>query len=223
MTFNPEQLTVKAQQAIQGAQEMAESRQHRILRPLHLLRSLLDESDGIVTPLLHRIGADKARLSQIVDGELDRLPQSSGSTESAGVEPETVKVLNAAQAQARLMKDEFLSTEHLLIALTQVDDQAQRLLEMHSVDEKEVIAALQEIRGNQTVTDVHPEDKFMALEKYGRDLVELARHGKVDPVIGRDTEIRRVIQVLSRRRKNCLLYTSPSPRDQRGSRMPSSA
>ena len=202
MTFNPEQLTVKAQQAIQGAQELAELRQHRILRPLHLLRSLLDESDGIMTPLLHRIGADRGRLSQIVDGELDRLPQSSGSTESASAGPEAVKVLNAAQAQARLMKDEFLSTEHLLIALTQVDDQAKRLLEMHSVDEKEVFAALKEIRGNQTVTDAHPEDKFMVLEKYGRDLVELARHGKVDPVIGRDTEIRRVIQVLSRRRKN---------------------
>jgi ATP-dependent Clp protease ATP-binding subunit ClpB len=114
MTFNPEQLTVKAQQAIQRAQELAESRQHRILRPLHLLRSLLEESDGIMTPLLHRIGADKGQLSQIVDGELDRLPQSSGSTEPASAGPETVKVLNAAQTQARLMKDEFLSTEHLL-------------------------------------------------------------------------------------------------------------
>lgn len=202
MAFNPEQLTAKAQQAIQRAQELAESKQHRILRPLHLLKSLLDESDGIMTPLLHRMGADKGQLSGIVDNELDRLPQSTGSTEPAGAGPELVKVLNAAQTQSRLMKDEYLSTEHLLLALTQVEDQAKRILELHAVDEKEVLAALKEVRGSQTVTDPHPEDKFMALEKYGRDLVELAREGKVDPVIGRDTEIRRVIQVLSRRRKN---------------------
>jgi ATP-dependent Clp protease ATP-binding subunit ClpB len=202
MAFDPEKLTVKAQQALQRAQELAESRQHSILRPLHVLKSLLDESDGIMTPLLHRMGANKGQLAEIVDNELDRLPQSTGHTESAGAGPETVKLLNAAQTQARLMKDEFLSTEHLLIALTQVDDQAKRLLEMHAVDEKDILTALKEIRGSQTITDVNPEDKFMALEKYGRDLVELARQGKVDPVIGRDTEIRRVIQVLSRRRKN---------------------
>ena len=202
MAFDPEKLTVKAQQALQRAQELAESRQHSILRPIHVLKSLLDESDGIMTPLLHRMGANKGQLAEIVDNELDRLPQSTGHTESAGAGPETVKLLNAAQTQARLMKDEFLSTEHLLIALTQVDDQAKRLLEMHAVDEKDILTALKEIRGSQTITDVNPEDKFMALEKYGRDLVELARQGKVDPVIGRDTEIRRVIQVLSRRRKN---------------------
>ncbi|MCH2200336.1 MAG: ATP-dependent chaperone ClpB [Fuerstiella sp.] len=202
MAFNPEKLTVKAQQALQRAQELAESKQHRILRPLHLLKSLIDESDGIMTPLLHRIGVNKDQLCGIVDTELNRLPQSTGQSDSANVGPESVKVLNAAQSQARLMKDEFLSTEHLLIALTQVDDQAKRILEMHAVDHKDILAALQEIRGSQTITDATPEDKFMALEKYGRDLVELARQGKVDPVIGRDTEIRRVIQVLSRRRKN---------------------
>ena len=202
MSFNPEQLTVKAQQSLQRAQELTESRQHRILRPLHVLKSLLEESNGIMSPLLQRIGVNKAQLCEIVDNELDRLPQSSGNTEPVGASPETVKVLNAAQTQARLMKDEFLSTEHLLLALTQVDDQAKRILEMHAVDEMDILTALKDIRGSQTVTDVHPEGKLMALEKYGRDLVELARQGKVDPVIGRDTEIRRIIQVLSRRRKN---------------------
>ena len=202
MAFNPEQLTVKARQALQRARELAEAGQHRILRPLHLLKTLLDEQDGIMKPLLHRIGADAAQLASIVDGELQRLPQTSGSTEPVNAGPETVKVLNAAQAQAQSMQDEYTSTEHLLLALTQVDDQAKRLLELHAVEETDILAALKEIRGSQSVTDMNPEDKFMALEKYGRDLVELARQGKIDPVIGRDTEIRRIIQVLSRRRKN---------------------
>ena len=202
MVFNPEQLTVKAQQALQRAQELAESRQHRILRPLHVLKSLLDEPDGLITPLLHRAKVDTGQLSEIVDNELGRLPQGNEPTESVSAGPETVKVLNASQAQARLMKDDFLSTEHLLIGLIQAGGQVKRILEMHAVEEEDVLEALKDIRGNQTVTDVHPEDKLMVLEKYGRDLVELARQGKVDPVIGRDTEIRRVIQVLSRRRKN---------------------
>ena len=201
MAFNPEQLTVRAQQALQRARELAESRQQRIMRPLHLLKALLDESDGIMSPLLHRMGIDKGRLSGIVDSELDRLPQSSG-TESVVAGPELVRVLDAAQERSRQMNDEFVSTEHLLLALTQVEDQAKRILELNAVDEKDILEALKDIRGSQTVTDPNPEDKFMALEKYGRDLVQLAREGKIDPVIGRDTEIRRVIQVLSRRRKN---------------------
>ncbi|MEZ6061870.1 MAG: ATP-dependent chaperone ClpB [Planctomycetaceae bacterium] len=202
MAFNPEKLTVRAGQALRDAQELAENSSHRFLRPLHILKALLDEPDGIMKPLLEKIGANVAQLNSMVEGELNRLPQSSMSGEPVGAGPEAVKVLNAAQKHADSMGDEYTSTEHLLIALTQVEDQAKRLLELNAVREDDIRESLKQIRGGQTVTDQNPEDKYQALEKYGHDLVELARQGKIDPVIGRDTEIRRVVQVLSRRRKN---------------------
>lgn len=202
MAFNPEKLTVKAGQALHQAQELAERNDHRILRPLHLLKALLDEDVGIMKPLLQRIGTNIPQLNSIVESELQRLPQSSGSDDPVSAGPELVKVLNAADKQAQSMGDEFTSTEHLLIALSRVDDQVKRLLELHAINETDILEALKVVRGGQHVTDQNPEDKYQALEKYGRDLVELAREGKIDPVIGRDTEIRRIIQVLSRRRKN---------------------
>ena len=202
MAFNPEKLTVKAGHAIRHAQELAESSSHRFLRPLHLLKALLDEEQGIMKPLLQRIGANLGQLNSMVDGELQRLPQSSGSDEPVGAGPEAVKVLNAAEKQAVSMGDEFTSTEHLLIALTQVEDQVKRLLALNAINENDILEALKEVRGGQTVTDQNPEEKYQVLEKYGIDLVQAARDGKIDPVIGRDTEIRRIIQVLSRRRKN---------------------
>jgi ATP-dependent Clp protease ATP-binding subunit ClpB len=201
MAFNPEKLTVKASEAIRHAQELAQDNSHRFLRPLHLLKALLEEDQGIMKPLLQRIGANIGQLNSMVDGELQRLPQSSGD-EAAGAGPEAMKVLNAAEKQARSMGDEYMSTEHLLIGLTQVEDQAKRLLNLNAINENDILTALKEVRGGQTVTDQNPEEKYQVLEKYGIDLVQAARDGKIDPVIGRDTEIRRVIQVLSRRRKN---------------------
>lgn len=203
MAFDPRKLTVKASEAIQRAQELAEKKQHRFMRPLHLLKSLLNEEGGLMTSLLQKMSVKIAQLQKMVDGELERLPQStSSSDESINASPEAMKVLNAAKKQADSMGDEYTSTEHLLFALTQVEDQAKRLLQLNGVDERDLLEAVKGIRGGQTVQDQNPEEKFQALEKYGRDLVELARQGKIDPVIGRDTEIRRVIQVLSRRRKN---------------------
>ena len=203
MAFDPRKLTVKASEAIQRAQELAEKKEHRILRPLHLLKSLLDEEGGLMTSLLQKMSVKLPQLRKMVDGELDRLPQSSSSSgEGVNAGPEAMKVLNAAKKQADSMGDEYTSTEHLLVALTQVEDQAKRLLHLNGVDEADLLEAVKNIRGGQTVQDQNPEDKFQALEKYGKDLVVLAREGKIDPVIGRDTEIRRVIQVLSRRRKN---------------------
>ncbi|MEZ6035244.1 MAG: ATP-dependent chaperone ClpB [Planctomycetaceae bacterium] len=203
MAFDPRKLTVKASEAIQRAQELAEKKEHRILRPLHLLKSLLDEEGGLMTSLLQKMNVKLPQLRRMVDGELDRLPQSSSSSgEGVNAGPEAMKVLNAAKKQADSMGDEYTSTEHLLVALTQVEDQAKRLLHLNGVDEADLLEAVKHIRGGQTVQDQNPEDKFQALEKYGKDLVVLAREGKIDPVIGRDTEIRRVIQVLSRRRKN---------------------
>ena len=202
MAFRPDKLTVKAQEAIQAAQQIAESQGHAQLVPLHLLKALLDEQGGIVRPLMEKVGIRVPQLLGIVDADLNKLPRSSGGSGQVGASAAIRQVLDKATELADGMKDSFVSTEHLLIALTQVDDQAQRVLKLNGVVEADVMNALKSVRGSQTVTDQHPEDKYQALEKYGKDLVALARLGKIDPVIGRDQEIRRVIQVLSRRRKN---------------------
>lgn len=202
MAFDPRKLTVKASEAIQRAQEIAEKRNHKFLRPLHLLKSLLDEEGGLMTSILQKMNVKIPQLQRMVDGELGRLPQYPPNDEPIGAGTEAMKVLTAAKKQADSMGDEYTSTEHLLIALTQVEDQAKRLLQLNGIEESDLQEAVKSIRGGQTVQDQNPEDKFQALDKYGKDLVQLAREGKIDPVIGRDTEIRRVIQVLSRRRKN---------------------
>jgi ATP-dependent Clp protease ATP-binding subunit ClpB len=202
MAFRFEKLTVKAQEAVQRAHAIAQDHGNQQLLPLHLLAALLKEEQGLVKPLIQKIGANLKQLESIVDGELNRLPKVSGASGEVGLGQAGLKVLEAAQDAATKMKDQFVSTEHLFIALTQVDDQARRLLELNGVEESDVLNALKAVRGGHSVTDQNPEEKYQALEKYGRDLVELARQGKIDPVIGRDTEIRRVIQILSRRRKN---------------------
>ncbi len=202
MAIQFDKFTVKAQEATQRAQSLAESQGHQQLQPLHLLSSLLSEDQGIVKPIIQRIGANLSQLSTMVDSELKRIPKVSGSNIQTGASPVVVKVFEKAQDLAKQMQDQFVSTEHLLLALTEVEDQAKRLLQMNGVNTADIQQALKAVRGSQQVTDQHPEDKYQSLERYGKDLVELARSGKIDPVIGRDTEIRRVIQVLSRRRKN---------------------
>ena len=202
MAFHFDKLTVKAQEAVQAARQLAESRGHQQLQPLHLLAALLQEQEGVVRPLLQKIGVQPGRIESMVDGELGRLPKVTGAGGDVGLGAAGAKVLDAAQDLAAKMKDAFVSTEHLLLALTQVDDQARRLLELNGVEQNDVLQALKAVRGAQPIVDQNPEDKYQALQKYGHDLVELARQGKIDPVIGRDAEIRRVIQVLSRRRKN---------------------
>jgi ATP-dependent Clp protease ATP-binding subunit ClpB len=202
MSIRFDKLTVKAQEAVQRAQQLAEDRSHQQLLAVHLLRALLDEQQGVVRPLFQKIGASPDQIAQATDTELNRLPKVSGSGIQVGLGAELSKVFDAAQKQADLMKDQFLSTEHLLIGLIKVDTEAKKLLNLHGVGEHDILEALKAIRGGQTISDQSPEEKYQALEKYGIDLVEQARQGKIDPVIGRDTEIRRVIQVLSRRRKN---------------------
>ena len=195
-----ERFTIKAQEAIQAAQQLAEQRQHQVLEPLHLLAALLADEQGVVRSLLQRIGADVRRIQQMTDAELERLPRVAGAELQTG--QATVKVLETAQAEAGRMKDEYTSTEHILLALTKVPSKAQEVLKLAAVDEQEVLRGLQAIRGSYRITDPNPEDKYEVLKRYGRDLVELAERGKLDPVIGRDKEIRRVIQVLCRRTKN---------------------
>ena len=202
MAFRIDKFTVKAQEALQHARDLAADKGNQQLQPLHLLAALLQEDQGVVRPLLQKIGTNLAQLDAIVKGELDRLPKMSGGTGEVGLSQTTAKLLDSAQSLANGMKDQFVSTEHLLLAMTQLDDPVGRILKMHAVNEADVLKALKSVRGGQQVTDQNPEEKYQALAKYGRDLVEAARQGKIDPVIGRDTEIRRVIQILSRRRKN---------------------
>jgi len=201
MAFRMDKLTIKAQEAVQRAQALAMDRGHAEVSPLHLLTGLLDETGGVVGTILDRIGANRGQLTQIVQSELGHLPRVSGGTEPR-VEKTLMAVLEDAKQQADTMKDDFVSTEHLLLALSRVESKAQSLLKLCAVGEQEILKALRSVRGSTRVTDQNPEEKFQALERYGIDLVERATQGKLDPVIGRDQEIRRVIQVLSRRTKN---------------------
>ncbi|MCC7349701.1 MAG: ATP-dependent chaperone ClpB [Phycisphaerales bacterium] len=195
-----DKLTVKAQEAVAGAQELAHRRNHSEIQPLHLLSALLAEGEGVVGPLLQKIGANVAQIGQIVEKELDRLPSATGT--QTGMSRLLQDVLNEAQKEADRLKDEYVSTEHLLLALTRIKSLAQDILNVNAVGHDAILAGLKDVRGGQRVTDQNPEDKYQALQRYGRDLVEMARQGKIDPVIGRDEEIRRTMQVLSRRTKN---------------------
>ncbi len=201
MAFRFDKLTLKAQEAVQQAQDLAADAGNPQLEPLHLLAALLGEQEGVVRPLLERMGANQAQLQQIVSAELGHLPKStSGTPPQLG--NELNKVLEASQAESEAMQDEFVSTEHLLLALAKTKTKARDVLKLNAISEQQILDGLREVRGSTRVTDQTPEDKFQALEKYGIDLVERAEQGKLDPVIGRDQEIRRLIQVLSRRKKN---------------------
>ncbi len=201
MPFRFDKLTVKAQEAVQRAQELASERGNPQIEPTHLLSAVLSDREGVASAVLDKIGVNRSQLEKTVDAELKNLPRSSGgATPSAG--SGLMQVLEAADREASTMKDEFVSVEHLLLALTKTDTKAREILRLNSVTEPDVLKALQKVRGSTRVQDQNPEAKFQALEKYGIDLVERAAKGKLDPVIGRDQEIRRVIQVLSRRTKN---------------------
>ncbi|HUE71017.1 MAG TPA: ATP-dependent chaperone ClpB [Pirellulaceae bacterium] len=201
MAFRFDKLTIKAQEAVQRAQSLAADRGNPELDPLHLLSALLSESEGIVRPVLEKIGVNVGQLSRLVDSELAGMPQASGGSQP-NPNRTMVQVLEASVKEAAAMKDEFVSVEHLLLALTKVGSTAKNLLQINGVAEKDILEALRTVRGSSRVTDQSPEEKFQALKKYGIDLVEKASAGKLDPVIGRDNEIRRVVQVLSRRTKN---------------------
>ncbi|GAB6166217.1 ATP-dependent chaperone ClpB [Thermostilla marina] len=201
MAFRFDKLTVKAQEAVADAQTLAADRGHPEVTPIHLLATLVRQQDGIVPAVLNRIGVDRRQLETMIEAELNRFPRVQEGPEP-GASTELGKVLQAAQREADSLKDDYVSTEHLLLALAKTESKAQRVLSLNAIGEKEILQALQGIRGSARVTDQNPEDKFQALERYGIDLVARARQGKLDPVIGRDQEIRRVMQVLSRRTKN---------------------
>ncbi len=197
-----EKLTVMSQEAVQSAQSLAESNGRPEVRPEHLLRAFLDQRENIIHPLLERAGAREDALRREVDAALDRLPRVSGGGE-AQVSSLLRRVLEDGLREAEALKDEYVSTEHLLLALLgDAGGEAGRILRRQGLTREGVLRALAEVRGSQRVTDPEPEGKYQVLEKYTRDLTGLARQGKLDPVIGREDEVRRVIQVLSRRTKN---------------------
>ncbi|MCL2330868.1 MAG: AAA family ATPase, partial [Phycisphaerae bacterium] len=198
-----EQLTVKAGEAVQSAQELATSLGHSQVDGLHLLATLVEGgSDGgnIVAPILEKVGVRVDRLTSIINSELGRRPKVSGG--QTVLSPELQQVFDAAQRQADRLKDKYISTEHLLLALTEVKGSAKEVLSTLGVTTNGILEAMKQIRGKQRVDTQNPEETYQALQRYGRDLVEQARKGKIDPVIGRDEEIRRIMQVLTRRTKN---------------------
>ena len=203
MAIRWDRFTVKAQEAVQRASQLASEHGNPELQPLHLLGALLEDKEGIVPPVLEKIGIGPQAILNSVYAEIDKLPKVSGEAAQAALANETNKLLDQAFKEASNFKDEYVSTEHLLLAVTQLKrDKAQQILAQAGATYDAILKALTVVRGSQKVTDQNPEAKYQALERYARDLTEQARRGKLDPVIGRDEEIRRVVQVLSRRTKN---------------------
>src|SRR5215472_16342403 len=203
MAIRRDKLTVKAQEAIQRGNDLASEHGNPELQPVHILAALLEDHEGIVSPLLERVGLQVPAIQSQAIAAIDRLPKVSGGAAQASLSSAANQLLEGAFQEASTFKDEFVSTEHLLLAMTKLKkDAAQEMLTKAGATYDNVLRALTVIRGNQKVTDQNPEAKYQALERYARDLTELARQGKLDPVIGRDEEIRRVIQVLSGRTKN---------------------
>ncbi|MGA2896162.1 MAG: ATP-dependent chaperone ClpB [Acidobacteriaceae bacterium] len=203
MPFKWEKLTVKSQQAIQAAASLAAENGNPEVLPMHLLAALLEDREGVVLPVLEGAGVRVQQLLAGANAAISKLPKVSGSNAQPAMAASLQKVLDRASKEADSFKDDFISTEHLLLALTEAkSDPTRDALAAMGATHDAVLKALSAVRGSQRVTDQNPEAKFQALEKYGKDLTDLARKGKLDPVIGRDEEIRRVIQVLSRRTKN---------------------
>ena len=201
MSFQPDRLTTKTREAISAAQRLASSKGHVEMDSLHLLHALLNEQDGIVKPLLKSAGIPVSQLNSIVQSELKRFPSSSTQS-TPGPSRELQSIFEASGKTMTELNDEFTSTEHLLLAMTTTESKAKRILDLNGVDKKTLLPAIRKVRGSASVTDADPENKYQVLEKYTIDLVQRATEGKLDPVIGRDAEIRRLIQVLSRRSKN---------------------
>jgi ATP-dependent Clp protease ATP-binding subunit ClpB len=203
MAIRWDKLTVKAQEAMQRANDLASEHGNPELQPVHILAALLEDQEGIVAPLLERVGLQVPAVQTQTMMAIDRLPKVSGGATQASLSNAANQLLESAFKEASNFKDEFVSTEHILLAMTKLKrDAAQEILSKAGATYDNILKALTSVRGNQKVTDQNPEAKYQALERYARDLTELARQGKLDPVIGRDEEVRRVVQVLSRRTKN---------------------
>ncbi|HEY4716630.1 MAG TPA: ATP-dependent chaperone ClpB [bacterium] len=203
MRFSPDRLTVKVQDALQEAKKIADELKHQYVDNEHLLKAFILQKDGITPQILKRLGVLPEGVISEIDKSLGSIPRVYGNTpDGFYVSPALERVLEKSLKQMDVLKDEFVSTEHILMALSEDSSGAGEILKKNGVTSDKVSSVMKSIRGTQRVTDQNPEDKYQALEKYGKDLTELARKGKLDPVIGRDDEIRRLIQVLMRRTKN---------------------
>src|SRR6185295_17209149 len=201
--IRPERLTIKAQEAFRDAGELARRRGNPVVNDAHLLAALLAQPEGVVQPLLQKVGLNVTALAHEVEREISRFPTQAGGGAEPTFSRELNRVFDRAEADAKKMGDAYVSTEHLLLALAEEKGTTARaLLSAQNVTADTLRTALQEVRGSHRVTDQSPEEKYQALERYTRNLTDQARQGKLDPVIGRDEEVRRVMQVLSRRTKN---------------------
>ncbi|HHZ15497.1 MAG TPA: ATP-dependent chaperone ClpB [Candidatus Cloacimonetes bacterium] len=198
--MNLERFTLKSQEALQAMQAAASQRGHQEIRNLHLLEAMLQQTDTLVLPILQKLEIQPAQLQQLLEAEMAKLPRVSGA--QSYLSKEVLDTLNQAEKEAAKFRDEYISVEHLLMALAHKGGSAANVLKSVGITADDLLKVLKELRGNQRITDSDPESKFQALEKYARNLTALARQEKLDPVIGRDEEIRRSIQILSRRRKN---------------------
>jgi len=197
-----DKLTMKTQEIIQGAMGLAEKKGNPQIEPEHLLAVTMQVSEEIARPIVGKLGANSGVLAADIEAAINKLPQQSGAHAQAHLSGAALEVLNAAEAQAETMKDEYVSVEHLLVALAQSKGAAGEIMRRNGLSADAILGVLKEIRGTQRVSDQNPEDKYQALKRFSRDLTEMATKGKLDPVIGRDEEIRRTIQILSRRTKN---------------------
>jgi ATP-dependent Clp protease ATP-binding subunit ClpB len=197
-----DRFTTKSRQALEAANALAAARNHPETSPEHLLAVLLEQEDGIVVPVLNKLGARPEAIRSDVNEALDKLPTITGAAAEPTVSRELIAVLRAAERELAQFKDEYVSTEHLLLSLAAHGSAAGEALRRNGARKEDVVTAIEAVRGPHRVTDENPEDKYQSLEKFGRDLTRAAEEGELDPVIGRDDEIRRVIQVLSRRTKN---------------------
>ncbi len=199
-----DKFTIKSQELIQNAQSLASQHNHQQFEPEHLLAAMLGEPQGIVGSMLRKLGASPADIARDVSGAIEKIPKVSGAgLADVYISPRSKKILEKAFAEATRMKDEYVSIEHILLAISdEKDGDAVKLLARSGVTRESILKVLMEIRGNQRITDPNPEEKYQALERFSRNLTDLAHLGKLDPVIGRDDEIRRIVQVLSRRTKN---------------------
>jgi ATP-dependent Clp protease ATP-binding subunit ClpB len=199
-----DKLTIKLQEAVAAAQELAQGHGNQNVEPAHVLFALISQTDGVVRPILQKFGVNPDQVVSRLQAEIERLPKVyGGGTGQVYMSPKTATLFQKAQAEADKLKDEYVSAEHVLLALTEMDAApSSKILKSFGITRDALLKVLQEIRGSQRITDQNPEGKYQAIERYSKDLTDLARKGKLDPVIGRDKEVRRVIQVLSRRTKN---------------------
>ena len=197
------QFTHKAQEAILAAQKLAETRQHLKIDPEHLLLSLMEQQGGIVRSILDKAGTDVENLNRQLQAFIERLPRNAAYGTTPYVSKKLQAAINRAEREASSLRDEFTGSEHLLLGLAlERGGEANDLLQARGINRQTTLELIRAVRGNQRLLEPTAEDNYGALERYCLDLVEMARQGKLDPVIGRDEEVRRVIQVLSRRRKN---------------------